>query len=53
MELEDFEDLINFAISAKKRLFLNEFGENASNSPNINSKTVLPLTKQNFRSPIP
>ena len=37
MKLENFEDLINLRISIEEGSLLNEFGEYASNSPDINS----------------
>ena len=37
MKLEDFKNLINFWISIKKRSFLDELGEDAANSPDVNT----------------
>lgn len=43
MELEDFEDLVDFRVTSEKCLFLNQLSENAANSPDINPQTVLLL----------
>lgn len=43
MELEYFENLVDFAIAAKKWSFLNQFSEDASNCPDIDAETILPL----------
>ena len=53
MELEDLEDLIDLTVSAEEWLLFCELGENASDSPDINSETVLFLAQQNFGSSIP
>ena len=53
MELENLENLVNLTVSTEKGLFLYQFSEDTANCPNINSKTVLFLSKQNFRSTIP
>ena len=37
MELEYFEDLINFRISTKQWFFLDKLSKDASDSPNINT----------------
>jgi len=53
VELENLENLINFRITSEQGLFLNQFSKNASNSPNINTKTVLFLSQQYFWSSVP
>ena len=41
VELENLEDLIDFAISTEKWFFFDELGEDASDCPNINSQAIL------------
>lgn len=53
MQLKDLEDLINFAVSTEKWSFFYEFGKDASDCPDVYSQTVLPLAKQDLRSPVP
>lgn len=53
MELENLEDLIDLTISTEERLFLSQLSENAAYCPDVNSKAVLFLTKQNFGGTIP
>ena len=53
MELEDLEDLINFTITTEKRFLLDELGKNASNCPDIHSKTILFLAKEHLWRPVP
>jgi hypothetical protein len=51
--LENFEDLVNFTISCEKRSSLSHLCENASSRPEINSKRVSFLAKQDFRATVP
>lgn len=53
VELEDLEYLIDFAVSAEKRLLFSQFSEDASHSPDINSQAVLFLSQEDFRGTIP
>ena len=53
VELEYFENLIYLTISTVKCFFFNKFCKNAANSPNINSKTILFLSKQDFGCAVP
>lgn len=53
MELENLEDLVDFAIPAEERLLLYQFGEDASDCPDIHPKTVLPLAQQHLRRAVP
>ena len=45
VELEDFEDLVDFRIAIKEGSFLDEFGKNAAYCPDINAQAVLFLAK--------
>lgn len=53
MVLKDFEDLIDFTITTEERFLFDEFSEDTSDSPNIHSQAVLPLSQQHLRGPIP
>ena len=53
MELENLEDLIDLAVSTEERFLFSELGEDAANSPDINSETILFLSEQNFGCSIP
>lgn len=53
MELEDFENLIDLAITAEEGLFLCKLGEDASDSPDVNSQAVLLLSEKHFRGSVP
>ena len=53
MELEYLEDLINLTISAEERLLFCQLSKNAANCPDVNSKTVLFLSKQNLWGSVP
>ena len=37
MELEDLEDLVDFAVPTEKRSLFDELGKDTANSPDINS----------------
>ena len=53
MELENFENLIDLAITTEERFLFSKLGKNASNSPDIHSQAVLLLSEQYLRSTIP
>ena len=53
MELEDLEDLVDFAISTKQCFFLDQLSKDTTDRPNVNSQTVLFLTQQYLWSTIP
>ena len=53
VELEYFEYLVYLAVSAEKCLLLNEFCENATDSPDIDSQAVLSLSKKHLWCSIP
>ena len=53
MELEDFENLVNFAVSIEHGFLFNQLSKDAADCPNINTKAILLLTQQNFWSSIP
>ena len=51
--LENFEDLVNFGVAHEEWLSLHHFGEDAPSWPEINSKRICFLAKEDFRAPIP
>ena len=53
MELEDFENLVDFRVSVEKGALFNQLCENTTDSPDINAQTVLFLTEEDLGSPIP
>lgn len=53
VELEDFEDLIDFGVSHEEGFLFDHFSEDASCGPHINSKRVLLLPHQNFWRSVP
>lgn len=53
MEVEDFEDLINFRITHEEGLLLDHFSEDATDGPDVNTERVLLLAQENFRGSIP
>jgi hypothetical protein len=50
---EDLEQLVYLRVATKEWLLLGHLGKNASQRPNIDWGGVLPLTKQDLRSPVP
>jgi hypothetical protein len=53
VELEDFEDLVDLAVATEKRLLFSELGEDAADSPDIDSQTILLLPEQHLGGPVP
>lgn len=53
MELENFENLVNLTVTTEKWFLLHELSKDASYSPDIDSKTVLLLSEQDFGCSVP
>lgn len=53
MELKDFENLVYFWVPIEHRFLFNKFSKNASDCPDINSQTVLFLSKKNLWGSVP
>ena len=53
VELEDFEDLIDLAITTEQRFLFDQLSKNTTNCPYIHPQTILPLPQQYLRSSIP
>ena len=53
MELENFEDLIDFTVSTEHRLLFHELSKDASDCPDIHTQTVLLLPEEDLRSSVP
>ena len=53
MELEDLKDLVDFTITTKEGLFLDELSKDASHCPDIHAETVLPLAQQDLWRAVP
>ena len=52
-DLEDFEDLIDLAVSHEERLLLSHLSEDAPSGPEIDSERVVLLAQENLRAPVP
>lgn len=53
MELEYFENLIDFGVAIEHRLLFDQLCENTTDCPNINTETVLLLAKEHLRGSVP
>jgi hypothetical protein len=53
MKSKNLKDLINFRVSHKQWLLFDHLCKNATNRPDINTKRVLLLSQEDFRSSVP
>lgn len=53
VKLENLKDLIDFTVTAEERLLLDKLSKDASNCPDIDAQTVLPLPKEHFGCAVP